>query len=135
MEHNLREVYSSYPTQHRKKLLLLRELIFNTAIENPEIGTIEETLKWGDPSYVTSNKNGSTIRFAWHKKTPNKYGMYFNCKTNLIASFQKTYGELFQFESNRAIIFHENEILKEKELKKCIKKALTYHLNKTRKTA
>ncbi len=44
MEHNLREVYSSYPIQHRKKLLLLRQLIFNTAIENPEIGTKKKLL-------------------------------------------------------------------------------------------
>ena len=130
MEPIVREVYSSYPTLHRKKLLLLREFIFSIAKQKPKIGEIEETLKWGEPSYLTKNKSGSTIRLAWHKKTPNQCGIYFNCKTDLVSTFQKLYGSLFQFEENRAIIFNEQELIQSDELKECIKTALTYHLHK-----
>ena len=68
MEPIVREVYSSYPAVHKEKLLLLRELIFSIAKQNPEIDEIEETLKCGEPSYLTKNKSGSTIRLTWHKK-------------------------------------------------------------------
>ena len=130
MEQIVREVYSSYPSLHRKKLLLLREFIFSIAKQNPKIGKIEETLKWGEPSYLTKNKSGSTIRLAWHKKTSNQCGIYFNCKTNLVSSFREAYGDLFQFKENRAIIFNEQELIQSAELKKCIKTALTYRLHK-----
>ena len=38
---------------------------------------LEETLKWGEPSYLV--KKGSTIRMDWKSKAPNQYAMYFKC--------------------------------------------------------
>lgn len=39
-----------------------------TAASTDGGGPIEETLKWGDPAYVTSaTKSGSTIRVVWKK--------------------------------------------------------------------
>ena len=129
MQQYIREVYSSYPPLHREKLLLIRGMIFNIAKQFPEIGEIEETLKWGEPSYLTTNKTGSTIRLAWNKKKPNQCGIYFNCKTTLISTFRKKYKDLFVFEKNRAIIFKKNEIVNTQgALSDCIKSALTYHI-------
>ncbi|ENG4183724.1 hypothetical protein ABT230_000455 [Providencia rettgeri] len=44
-------VFGSYPIQYQKVLLMIRELIFRTAAENKKVGTITETLKWGQPSH------------------------------------------------------------------------------------
>lgn len=45
---------------------------WHTAASFEEIGEIEETLKWVEPSYLTpKSKRGSTIRVAW-KESFNK---------------------------------------------------------------
>lgn len=129
MQQYIREVYSSYPSLHREKLLLVRTLIFDIAKQTPVVGEIEETLKWGEPSYLTKNKSGSTIRLAWNKKKPDQCGIYFNCKTTLISSFRKKYKDFLHFEGNRAIIFKRDEPVSTQKISECIKNALTYHTN------
>ena len=67
--------FATYPTSVSPKLQLLRKLILETASEVSSINEIEETLKWGEPSYLV--KKGSTIRIDWKSKTPDQYAMYF----------------------------------------------------------
>lgn len=55
--------FTEYPDFVRKQMLNLRELVLDTATEIPEVTTIEETLKWGEPSFIT--KKGSTLRVDW----------------------------------------------------------------------
>ncbi len=125
------EKFSSYPENIRKRLIFIRQLIFKTAANIKEVGEIEETLKWGEPSYITSQtRSGSTIRIDWKKAKPNQYAIYFNCKTILIERFKQVYGDLFTYEGNRSIIFNENDKVPISELSDCIAMALTYHLNK-----
>ena len=52
--------FETYPKGVKPKLMYLRNLIIEVASENPAIEEIEETLKWGEPSYLV--KKGSTIR-------------------------------------------------------------------------
>lgn len=111
--------------------MLLRQLIFDTAAEIKEAGELEETLKWGEPAYVTSqSKSGSTIRIDVKKADPSKYAMYFHCQTNLVDTFRKLYPDEFTYEGNRAIVFHRDDEIPLGELSHCISLALTYHLNK-----
>ena len=63
--------FQTYPDEIKAKLGYLRDLIFETASENETIQEIEETLRWGEPSYLV--KNGSTIRIDWKPKTPNQF--------------------------------------------------------------
>ena len=49
----------------------------------------EETLKWGEPSYLV--KNGSTIRIDWKSKTPDQYAMYFKCTSKLVPVFRSLF--------------------------------------------
>ena len=120
--------FKSYPENIKEKLEYLRDLIINTASEIETIHEIEETLKWGEPSYLV--KKGSTIRMDWKLKAPNQYAMYFNCNTNLVETFKAVYGDLFKYEKNRAILFDLEEEIPRKELKECIEMALKYHLLK-----
>ncbi len=106
------------------KLQYLRQLIIDTADEL-ELDRLDETLKWGEPSYKT--KSGSTIRIDWKEATPDQYAMYFICTTGLVGNFQLIYGDVFKYEGNRAIIFGLDDKVPEKELKHCIELALTYH--------
>nr|WP_273273550.1 DUF1801 domain-containing protein [Roseivirga sp.] len=103
----------------------MQRLIIETAKEVEQIEWLEETLKWGEPSYVT--KIGSTLRIDWKPKNPDQYAMYFQCTSKLVPSFKEKFGDLFNYEGTRAIVFQLNEELPLHELKQCIKAALTYH--------
>ena len=118
-------VFDKYPDGIRDKIENLRRLIFETANEIEEITKLEETLKWGEPSYLT--KKGSTIRIDWKPKAPEQYAMYFSCSSTLVETFKKVYGDIFVFEGKRAIVFQLEDEIHEKEFKSCIRAALTYH--------
>ena len=122
------EVFKSYPKHMRKKLLFLRRLVIETASEAEGVGAVEETLKWGEPSYVT--KGGSAVRMDWKKAKPHEYAMYFHCQTKLVDTFKELYNDKFKFEGNRAIVFNEDDDIPIDELKHCILLALTYHSRK-----
>lgn len=122
------QVFEAYPPNMRIKLLALRELIFETAGSIQGVGKLEETLKWGEPAYVTSqSKSGSTVRIDWKKSNPSQYAMYFNCKTTLIDTFRTVFPSEFKFEGNRAIVFSELEVVSTEALAFCIAAAFTYH--------
>ncbi|MCB0635980.1 MAG: DUF1801 domain-containing protein [Lewinella sp.] len=120
--------FQSYPPAVKAKLNQLRDLILATAREHPDITDLEETLKWGEPSYLV--KKGSTIRIDWKAKTPGQYAMYFKCTSQLVPTFKAVFGDLFRYENNRAILFEMNQAVPERALKTCIGMALRYHVLK-----
>ena len=119
------EAFDRYPADINKAMLTLRQLILNTATETDGVTSLEETLKWGEPSYLT--KGGSTIRIDWKQSNPNEYAMYFNCQSKLIDTYRELYSDVLSFEGNRAIVFKVGSELPVNELKHCISLALTYH--------
>ncbi len=121
-------VFEQYPINIRKKLFCLRQLILAIASETDGVDSVEETLKWGEPSYVT--KTGSTIRMGWKKSNPSQYALYFNCNTKLVETFREIYSDTFIFEGNRAIVFNEDDDIFVDELRQCISSSLTYHTRK-----
>lgn len=124
-------VFDSYPQKVKEKLLFLRQLIFDTATSVEGVGKLEETLKWGEPSYLTpKTKSGSTIRIAWKESQKEQYSMYFQCTANLVPAFKERFPQKFKFGGNRSIDFDLGEDIPVKELKQCIALALSYHRNK-----
>lgn len=125
--------FDVFPLAVRKKLLQLRSLIFDVAKKTQGVGELEETLKWGQPSYLTStSRSGSTIRLGREKKTEGDYAIYFKCQTSLVATFRELYSDTFRFEGNRAILFRIGDKIPVRELRHCITMALTYHVDKRR---
>lgn len=122
------EVFKQYPKHIQSRILVLRRLILDTAMETEGIDHVEETLKWGEPSYIA--KKGSTIRIGWKQSSPDQYAMYFNCNTRLVDTFKEVYRDIFNYEGNRAIVFAVNDKIPLDELKQCIVLALTYHTRK-----
>ena len=124
-------VFEAYPIVIRQKLLSLRQLIFNVAAKTDGVGELEETLKWGQPSYLTTqSKSGSLIRIDRIKSQDEKYAMYFHCQTTLVDTFKEMYRDTLKFEGNRSIIFSVDDTIPKNELRHCISIALTYHRNK-----
>ncbi len=122
-------VFTSYPEQVRAGLLALRELIMETADATDGVGAIEETLKWGQPSYLTSETgSGSTIRVApAGARSGFDYAMYFICSTSLVNVFESLFGDAFNYEGNRALMFSLVDEVPVDELRQCVRMALTYH--------
>ncbi len=126
------EVFAFYPDKVRNKMQFLRELIIQTAQETEGVNELEETLKWGEPSFVT--KNGSTLRMDWKERTPDQYAMYFQCTSRLVETFRIVFDQKFQFEGKRAIVFQLDDKVPVEELKECIKASLIYHKVKDQMT-
>ena len=121
-------VFESYPALVRRELMALRQLIYDTAAGTEGVGELEETLKWGEPAYLTSqSKSGSTVRIAWKPKRPQHYAMYFNCQTTLVETFKTLFPDDFEFEGNRAIVFGAKDRIPKRAVAFCIAAALTDH--------
>ena len=121
--------YGSYPPALRTRVLALRDLILDVAAKTAGVGPLEESLKWGEPAFVTAtSKSGSTVRLAWKKARPTQYAMYFNCQTTLVDSFKTMFPTAFKFEGNRALVFDRHAEVPVEALRICVGMALTYHL-------
>jgi hypothetical protein len=98
-------VFGAYPKPLEAKLLALRRLILETARTTRGVGALQETLKWGQPSYLTPQSNsGSTIRIDQVKSAAGRYAVYFHCQTNLVETFRELYPTQLRFEGNRSIV-------------------------------
>ena len=128
---NVAKVFASYPTAVRAKLMSMREAVFETAAHLDGVGPLEETLKWGQPSYLTTaSGSGSTIRIDRVKSEDARVAMYFHCQTDLVATFRELYPTQMEYGGNRSILFDVAAKIPEKALRHCIGLALTYHARK-----
>ncbi|MDH3641542.1 MAG: DUF1801 domain-containing protein [Gammaproteobacteria bacterium] len=125
--------FASYPRAVRSRLTELRTLIFEVAASE-DVGAITETLKWGEPAYLTAqSKSGSTLRMGWKVAAPEQYAVYFNCQTTLVDTFRTLFPEL-RFDGNRAILLDASKEPPMDSLAVCIAATLTYHrAKKTRR--
>ncbi len=119
--------FEEYPENARARLEALRSLILKLS-SDLELGEVEESLKWGEPSY--SVVSGSPVRIDWKPKSPNNYYLFFNCQTKLVDTFRELYGDVLQFQGNRAIVLNLSEPLPVLGLKHCLEIALTYKQRK-----
>jgi hypothetical protein len=123
-------VFNAYPPPVKSRLLALRRLIFDTAKTTKGVGALEEALKWGQPSYLTTeSKSGSTVRIDRLKDENGGYAVYFHCQTDLVETFRELYPQL-RYGGNRSILLDAGDKLPEAELRHCIALALTYHARK-----
>lgn len=120
-----------YSALVQKRLTELRALVLDTAAALPQVGRVEETLKWAQHSFITPETgSGSTIRIDGKRNEPEKLALYFHCQSGLIETFKSYYGATLNFEGNRAIVLNAKLALPKQALAHCISLALTHHLRK-----
>lgn len=124
---NVNAVFAAYPEHVRSKMLVIRDLILQCAGED-HIDNIEETLKWGEPSYLA--RHGSTLRIDWKPKLPEHIGVYFHCQTSLVETIKEIYGDLFIYDGKRAILLPLDSEVPTRQLQHCMVLALSYHKRK-----
>ena len=124
-------VFAAYPAPLKARLLALRRLILETAKTTAGVGALQETLKWGQPNYLTTEtRSGSTIRIDQVKSAPGHCGIYFHCQTDLVETFRELYPRELNCVGNRCIVLNVADELPEPALRHCVALALTYHLNR-----
>jgi Domain of unknown function (DU1801) len=124
-------VFKAYPPAVRTDLMALREMMFEVAAATPDVGELTETLKWGQPSYLTEETgSGSTVRIDRLKGRDDGYAIYFHCQSGLVGRFRELYPDIFETEGERAFHFTAGRRLPARELRHCIGLALTHHSRK-----
>jgi len=120
--------FAAFPAGVRARLLEVRDLIFETAATIEGVGPLTETLKWGEPAYLTeATGSGSTIRLGWFRSSERECAVLFNCRTTLVDDFRSQFPGVFAYEKNRAILLNAREVLPKAPLSACLGMALTYH--------
>ncbi|KAJ55242.1 hypothetical protein ACMU_15925 [Actibacterium mucosum KCTC 23349] len=105
----------------------LRALILSTAAEMPEVGAIEETTKWGQPSFApTRPRTGTPLRLGQPKE--GGFAIYAHCATSVISDFQALFPDEFRYDGNRAVLFDTPGDIQPDKLRLLITAALRYHL-------
>ena len=123
----VKAAFDEFPSDARTPLLALREMIFEVAETTPGVGGLEETLKWGQPAYLTpETKSGSTIRLGVPKD--GGAALYAHCQTTIISDFRTHFPDEFVYEGNRAVRVDPEKPLERDLLKLLMTRALTYHL-------
>jgi hypothetical protein len=121
-------VFAAFPAGVRARLLEVRELIFETAADIDGVGPLTETLKWGEPAYLTqATGSGSTIRLGWFRSSERDCAVLFNCRATLVDDFRERFPGVFVYEKNRAIVLDASKPLPKAPLSSCLGMALTYH--------
>lgn len=123
MNAKVKEKFASYPGHIKPLMLELRRIIFNVA-KNHDLGEVEETLKWGEPSYLV--KGGSPVRMDWKPRNPDRYFLFFHCQTKLVDTFRELYPNTLVFEGNRAVVLDVKKKPPKRALQHCIELAFRY---------
>lgn len=125
------KAYEKYKDDDRQVLLELRHLVIKTARDDNRIGKLTETLKWGEPAFLTDEtKAGSTLRLGYSKLS-NSPALFVSCSTPLLMTLKEldTAGVL-QYHGLRDIAVPNITSKNTGMIQTCILKTLTYHLDK-----
>jgi hypothetical protein len=107
----------------------LRELFRETAQELPQVGEIQESLKWGQPSFAPAKPRiGSSVRLQHNDD--GSMSLMFICNSGLVEQFRERYGDGLAFVGNREIVLRELNPENREKLKHCVSLTWTYHLKK-----
>ena len=124
------DVFAALPDASRARLLEMRALILEAEADTGT-GPLTETLKWGEPSYLTeATKAGSTIRITWKPKDPENCGLYLNCQTDLVDRCRERFTDAFCYVGDRAVIVPVSGDFDRDALRAIAAMALTYHRDK-----
>lgn len=111
-------------------LLQVRERILAQSAANAAIGPVTETLKWGQPSYLTDQtKAGSTLRLGATKKDKEP-AIFVHCQSGLAEEIRDLYGHTLSVPDKRHIVLPDTIEDHTDALDHIIALILTYHARK-----
>lgn len=116
-----------WPAPARRYFDTIRRIVWNVAVR-AEIGTLDESLKWGQPSWLPQRKRvGSTLRCYWHPARADTISLYLNCNTTLAETMKTLYPTSFDYEGRRGLHLSLHAPLPKDAIDHCAFLTLTYH--------
>ncbi|WP_298257228.1 DUF1801 domain-containing protein [uncultured Litoreibacter sp.] len=101
-----------------------RRAILRIALQTDGVGPLTETLKWGEPAFLTETpKTGTTLRLG---RINGRAAVMVPCSTTIIEDARQRFGDVPHLSGKRGVILGEDEELVEY----VIASALTYHIRK-----
>jgi hypothetical protein len=133
-DQSVRAAFEAFPRRVQLQMKRLRRLILDVAHDDPHIGELTETLRWGEPAYIP-NASGSLVRLGWKSRTPEEVLLLFHCQTSLVSDFRARFGDTLQFQKDRAIILPVDSRIDEPIIRTCVHHAFTYKRRTTQEPA
>lgn len=122
------EALGALPSELQPGLQALRELIFEVA-ENVGAAPLQESLKWGQPSYLSARPRESTAVRIGANKDREHVALFFHCQSSVVPEFRAMFPDDFRYDGNRAVLFRPGEDLQKDKLRLCIAHALQYRVD------
>ena len=95
-DRDVRAAFEAFPDAFHQPLRDLRQLILETAESDPRVGALQETLKWGQPSWLPVRPRvGTTIRLGTDRSGAH-LALFFHCQTSVIRNFRSGPAKLAQ---------------------------------------
>ena len=127
--HTISNAIADWPQAAQNSLWVCRDIICDVA-GRAAIGPLQETLKWGQPSWLPKRPRiGSTLRINWSDTDPDHLTLYVNCNTSLGETMRELYPDAFRHEGNRALSFRLDQPAPTDAIDHCAFLTLTYHRN------
>ena len=127
MPNDVAAVLSNMPVALQPSIIKLRAIIFDVAHE-AEIGGLNETLKWGEISYLPAKKRvGTTIRLG--AEEPDVVRFFVPCQTRLLDIYRARFPEEFTYVGDREVRMSPEQV-DQPHVGELVALALTYHSEK-----
>ena len=126
---DLKIVVNGWPKNAQTHFHGLRDIVKDTAATNPLVGPLTETLKWGEPSFLTEqSRSGTTLRVAWKSKSPDEIGLFVICRTDMLEQVRALFPDAFRYEGTRAAYLPLSQTIPVEAVSYLASRAQTYHL-------
>ncbi|UPH71592.1 DUF1801 domain-containing protein [Abyssibius alkaniclasticus] len=126
----IQAAYDALPPEGQTRALALRALVLETAQAMPELGGLDECLKWGQPAYLPRKPRiGTTLRIG---ASPSHALLYVPCTTTLVTVWREVFSGV-EFIDNRAAGFAHAAALPKAIIARMVLDALRYHLDRRAK--
>lgn len=126
-DEKIRAAFSEFDPVIEETLLAARRLILSTAGDLDAVSSIEESLKWGQPSYASVPKTGTPIRLGVSKS--GAATMFVHCQTTLVSDLEADNAHGLKTIDNRAVVLPSGDFADHPGVLSFVRSALTYHLS------
>ena len=120
------DVVANWPKDAQRRFQQLCAVVHEVAAGDPRVAPLTETLKWGEPSFLT--KTGTTLRIAWKAKTPDEIGLFVIFRTDLLDQTRSLYPDAFRYEGTRALFLSLAAPIPEQAVAHLASRTQTYKL-------
>ncbi|MEM1037860.1 MAG: hypothetical protein AAGI12_00145 [Pseudomonadota bacterium] len=133
MDAAVQKAFAALPPSASKILLQVRERILAQSTANATIGPVTETLKWGQPSYLTEKTQaGSTLRLSTTKEDQ-KPAIFVHCQSGLADEIRDLYGDTLSVPDQRHVVLPHMMEDHAQTIDHVIALVLTHHARKRSK--